>query len=150
MRILLAVDASPDSKNAVRMVRQFAEPTNVDVLNVVDEDALKHAYISPEMPASYLESYRKEVSETAERTLHEMKQELAGVCQHVRLIADTGDAAESIVETAEETQADLIILPRLAEANGKLNGQYDRILKDAHCLVFLATPPSIPEVAAKE
>ena len=140
MRILLAVDASPDSKNAVRMVRQFAEPTNVDVLNVVDEDALKHAYISPEMPASYLESYRKEVSETAERTLHEMKQELAGVCQHVRLIADTGDAAESIVETAEETQADLIIVGQrgmTATPSFLLGGVSQKVATYAPCSVLV-------------
>ncbi len=106
MRILLAVDASPDSKNAAQMIRHFAEPPALDVLNVVDEDALKHAYISPEMPANYLEAYRKEVSEAAERILHERRDELAEHCSHVRLIADTGDAADSIIHTAEESQSD--------------------------------------------
>jgi nucleotide-binding universal stress UspA family protein len=60
------------------------------------------------------------------------------------------DFAGELVERARETQTDLIILPQLPGFTGKANGQYDRVLKDAHCLVFLATPPAIPEVAAKE
>jgi nucleotide-binding universal stress UspA family protein len=110
MRVLLAVDASPDSRNAARVVQHLAEPPLLDVLNVVDEDALKHAYISRDIPARYLETYRAEVTEVAERVLHEMKQELEGQCRHIRLIADVGDAAESIIETAEESRSDLIIV----------------------------------------
>ncbi len=140
MKILLAVDASPDSKNAARVVRQFAEPASVDVLNVVDEDALKHAYISPEMPASYVASYRKEVSEAAERTLHEIKLELDGVCPHVRLIADTGDAAESIVETAEETRPDLIVVGQrgmTATPSFLLGGVSQKVATYAPCSVLV-------------
>ena len=58
MRVVLAVDASPDSKNAAQVIRHISEPPVLDVINVVDEDALKHAYISPTMPADYLETYR--------------------------------------------------------------------------------------------
>jgi nucleotide-binding universal stress UspA family protein len=140
MKILLAVDASPDSKNAAQIVRQFAEPASVDVLNVVDEDALKHAYISPEMPASYVESYRREVSEAAERTLHEVKQELAGVCPHIRLIADTGDAAESIVETAEEARSDLIVVGQrgmTATPSFLLGGVSQKVATYAPCSVLV-------------
>lgn len=110
MRIVLAVDASPDSKNAAQVIRHFTEPPILDVLNVVDEDALKHAYISPTMPVEYLETYRREVTEVAERVLHEAKAELEPHCQHMRLIADSGDAAESIIQTAEESHADLVIV----------------------------------------
>jgi nucleotide-binding universal stress UspA family protein len=140
MKVLLAVDASPDSKNAAQMVRQFAEPATVDVLNVVDEDALKHAYISPEMPASYVESYRKEVSEAAERTLHEIKEQLTGVCPHIRLIADTGDAAESIVETAEETRPDVIVVGQrgmTATPSFLLGGVSQKVATYAPCSVLV-------------
>ena len=110
MRIVLAVDASPDSKHAAQVIRHFADPPILDVLNVVDEDALKHAYISPAIPADYLETYRREVTEVAELVLHEMKTELEPHCRHIRLIADSGDAAESIIQTAEESHADLVIV----------------------------------------
>lgn len=140
MRILLAVDASPDSKNAAAMVRQFAELSGVDVLNVVDEDALKHAYISPEMPAGYMVTYRREVSEAAERTLHEMKQELVGACPHVRLIADTGDAAESIIQTAEESHAALVVVGQrgmTATPSFLLGGVSQKVATYAPCSVLV-------------
>ena len=141
MKILLAVDASPDSKNAARMVRQFADPIMLDILNAVDEDALKHAYISPEMPAGYLEEYRKDVSEAAERVLHEMKQDLTDVCSHIRLIADTGDAAESILETAEESRSDLIIVGQrgmTATPSFLLGGVSQKVATYAPCSVLVA------------
>jgi nucleotide-binding universal stress UspA family protein len=141
MKILLAVDASPDSKNAARMVRHFADPVMLDVLNVVDEDALKHAYISPEMPAGYLEEYRKDVSEAAERVLHEMKQDLTDVCSHIRLIADTGDAAESILETAEESRSDLIVVGQrgmTATPSFLLGGVSQKVATYAPCSVLVA------------
>ena len=97
MRVVLAVDASPDSKNAAQVIRHLADPPVLDVLNVVDEDALKHAYISPQMPAEYLETYRREVTEVAEQVLHEMKAEMEPLCRHIRLIADSGDAADAVV-----------------------------------------------------
>ncbi len=140
MRILLAVDASPDSKNAAQMIRHFAEPPALDVLNVVDEDALKHAYISPEMPANYLEAYRKEVSEASERILHEMRDELAEHCSHVRLIADTGDAADSIIHTSEESQSELIIVGQrgmTATPSFLLGGVSQKVATYAPCSVLV-------------
>lgn len=140
MRILLAVDASPDSKNAAQMIRHFAEPPSLNVLNVVDEDALKHAYISPDMPASYLEAYRKEVSEAAERVLHEMKSDLGEHCSHIRLIADTGDAAESIIQTAAESQSELIILGQrgmTATPSFLLGGVSQKVATYAPCSVLV-------------
>lgn len=140
MRILLAVDASPDSRNAAGMIRCFAEPPILDVLNVVDEGALKHAFISPEIPAGYLEAYRKEISEAAERVLHEMKRDLADQCRHIRLIADTGDAAESIIETAEESRSDLIIVGQrgmTATPSFLLGGVSQKVATYARCSVLV-------------
>jgi nucleotide-binding universal stress UspA family protein len=58
--------------------------------------------------------------------------------------------AVELVERARESQADLIVLPRSLGLNGKPDAQCERVLKDAHCLVFLAAPPAIPDEAAKE
>lgn len=110
MHILLAVDASPDSRQAAEMIKHFAQAPDLDVLNVVDIEALKHAYDFPTMPAGYYESYRNEVSEVAERVLHEVRAELSPCVRQIRLIADTGDAAESIIQTAEESRTQLIVL----------------------------------------
>ena len=140
MKILLAVDASPDSHNAAHMIRHCAEPPSLDILNVVDVDALRHAYISPEVPASYLDTYRQEVSELAEKVLHEMKAELEPLSLHVRLIADSGDAAESIIQTAEESRSDLVIVGQrgmTASPSFLLGGVSQKVATYAPCSVLV-------------
>lgn len=140
MRVVLAVDASPDSKNAAQVIRHMSEPPVLDVLNVVDEDALKHAYISPTMPADYLETYRREVAEVAEQVLHEMKTELEPYCRHIRLIADSGDAPESIILTAEESHADLVIVGQrgmTATPSFLLGGVSQKVATYAPCSVLV-------------
>ncbi|HSB45191.1 MAG TPA: universal stress protein [Nitrospira sp.] len=144
MRVVLAVDASPDSRNAAQVIRQLGEPPILDVLNVVDEDALKHAYISPTMPAGYLETYRREVTEVAEQILHEMKTELEPLCRHIRLIADSGDAAESIILTAEESHADLVIVGQrgmTATPSFLLGGVSQKVATYAPCSVLVVKEP---------
>lgn len=144
MRIVLAVDASPDSKNAAQVILRLTDPPILDVLNVVDEDALKHAYISPTMPADYLETYRREVTEVAEQVLHEMKAELEPHCRHLRLIADSGDAAESIILTAEEAHADLVIVGQrgmTATPSFLLGGVSQKVATYAPCSVLVVKEP---------
>jgi amino acid transporter/nucleotide-binding universal stress UspA family protein len=60
------------------------------------------------------------------------------------------DYADELAERAQEAQADLIIVPRTLGDNGKLNAQCERLINEAHCIVFLAAPPMIPDEAAKE
>jgi len=146
MRVLLAVDASPDSRNAAGMIAHLAEPPDLHVLNVVDVEALQHAYESPDLPAGYFETYRKEVSEAAERILHEMKAELAPRASHIRLIADTGDAAESIVHTAEESRVDLVILGQrgmTATQTFLLGGVSQKVATYAPCSVLVVKEPAV-------
>jgi nucleotide-binding universal stress UspA family protein len=140
MRILLAIDASPDSQHAAHMIRHCAQPPSLDILNVVDVDALRHAYISPEVPESYLDTYRQEVSEVAEKVLHEMKAELEPLSLHVRLIADSGDAAESIIQTAEESRSDLIIVGQRGMTSSPsflLGGVSQKVATYAPCSVLV-------------
>lgn len=144
MRVVLAVDASPDSKNAAQVICHLAEPPILDVLNVVDEDALKHAYISPTMPADYLDTYRREVTEVAEQVLHEMKAELEPHCRHIRLIADSGDAAEGIIQTAEESHADLVIVGQrgmTATPSFLLGGVSQKVATYAPCSILVVKEP---------
>ncbi len=145
MRILLAVDASPDSRNVTQMITHFSKPPDLDVLNVVDIDALKHAHISPTLPEAYFETYRKEVSEIAARVLHETRAELAPHARQIRLIADTGDASESIVETAEESGADLVILGQrgmTATPAFLLGGVSQKVAMHAPCSVLVVKGPT--------
>lgn len=140
MRILLAADASPDSRNAAQAIKRLAEPPDLDVLNVVDVDALQHAYLTPSVPADYYETYRKEVSEAAEHVLHELRDELAPYAAHIRLIADTGDAAESIIQTAHESKSHLIIMGQrgmTATPAFLLGGVTQKVVTYASCSVLV-------------
>lgn len=140
MRVLLAVDASRDSRTAARMITHLAEPPDLDILYVVDIEALKHTYISPVLPPGYYETYRKEIAEAAEHVLHEMKAELAPYADRIRLIADTGDAAESIVETAAESGVSLVILGQrgmTATPTILLGGVSQKVATYAPCAVLV-------------
>jgi nucleotide-binding universal stress UspA family protein len=56
-----------------------------------------------------------------------------------------------LVKLAREEQMDLIILPRPElRANGQSDEHADYVLRHAHCPVFVATPPPIPEEAVAE
>ena len=110
MKILLAVDSSPDSKHAVQMVKHLSAPVELSILYVVDVPALKHAYLSSECSESDFEGYRKEVARLSQHVLHETRDELISFAREIQLIADNGDPAECIIQTAEEHKVDLILL----------------------------------------
>lgn len=110
MKILLAVDASPDSKHAAHMVEHFDPPPQLSILHVVDIGSLRHAYLTSNSSERDFEAYRQEVSVLSQYVLHTMRDELAPYAAEIRLIADSGDPADSIIQTAEEVQADLILL----------------------------------------
>jgi amino acid transporter/nucleotide-binding universal stress UspA family protein len=65
----------------------------------------------------------------------------------------TEDIGLALVDLARELEYDILILPQSAEP--QLNrkpapGPTDYVLKHAHCPVFLAVPPVIPDEVAKE
>jgi nucleotide-binding universal stress UspA family protein len=85
---------------------------------------------------------------TVLRTDHEKAENLGReVVIHV-LPADYG---AELVQLARETQADLLILPDSMAVGGPASDmQAEYVRRRAHCPVFMATPPSIPEEAAAE
>jgi nucleotide-binding universal stress UspA family protein len=61
------------------------------------------------------------------------------------------DYATELVRLARETQADLLILPRSGvDGRNGAGSQAEYVEKHAHCPVFIAVPPAIPEEAAAE
>jgi amino acid transporter/nucleotide-binding universal stress UspA family protein len=63
-----------------------------------------------------------------------------------------GEYGTELVQLARETETDLLILPRPElRGNGHASdGQADYVLRHAHCPVFLAAPPPIPDEAVAE
>ncbi len=144
MRILLAVDASVDSRNAARFITHFAEPPDLSVLKVLDIGALQQAY-HPGRPEGSFEAYRREVSQAAERVLHETRDELSPSCRTLRLIADSGDPAESIIQTAEEERSELIVVGHrgmTATSAFLLGGVSQKVATYAPCSVLVVKQPT--------
>jgi amino acid transporter/nucleotide-binding universal stress UspA family protein len=85
---------------------------------------------------------------TVLRTDHEKAANLGRELSIHMLPAEYGT---ELVQLAKERESDLLILPRPElRGNGQPDGQADYVLRHAHCPVFLATPPPIPEEAAAE
>lgn len=140
MKVLLAIDASPDSNHAAQMVTHLAAPPQLHVLHVVDIGALRHAYLASEHSEGDFDVYRQEVSDLSKHILHKTRDELSSHVQEVRLIADSGDPAESIIQTAEEVQADLIILGNRgmkATSSFLLGGVSQKVATYAPCSVLI-------------
>jgi len=145
MNILLAVDASPHSKHAVQMVKHLSGDVNLFVLYVVDIPALKHAYLSSACSESDFEGYRKAVARLSQHVLHETRDELLSSARKIQLIADNGDPAECIIQTAQEHRADLILLGHrgMTESAGfLLGGVSQKVATYAPCSVLICKGPT--------
>ncbi len=140
MKILLGVDASPDSKGAAQMVKHLTPLPQLYVLHVVDIWSLKHSYLDSNQSDAAFEAYRQEVSKRSQQVLHEIRDELSSYTQKIQLIADSGDPAESIIQTAEEVDSDLIILGHrgmTAKAPFLLGGVSQKVATYAPCSVLI-------------
>lgn len=140
MKILFAVDASPDSKHAAQMIKHLAIPPKLHILHVVDIGALRHSYLASENSEESFEGYRQEVSRLSQNVLHKTRDDLESHAREIRLIADSGDPAESIIQTAEEMQAELIVLGHrgmTATSTFLLGGVSQKVATYAPCSVLV-------------
>lgn len=140
MRILLAIDTSSYSKHAAEMVTHFATPPRLHILHAVDIGSLRHAYLAADSSENDFEAYRQEISKLSQHVLHEMRDELVPYTSETQLIADSGDPAESIIQTAEENQADLIVLGHrgmTATSAFLLGGVSQKVATYAPCSVLI-------------
>jgi nucleotide-binding universal stress UspA family protein len=86
---------------------------------------------------------------TVLRTDHE---KAANLGREVTIHMLPSEYGTELVQLARESEADLVILPRLElrSTGHGMDGQADYVLRHAHCPVFLAAPPPIPDEAAAE
>ncbi|KPK21928.1 MAG: hypothetical protein AMK69_20750 [Nitrospira bacterium SG8_3] len=144
MKILLAVDASPHSKHAVQMVKNLSALVHLSILYVVDVPSLKHAYLSSECSEKDFEGYRQEVARLSQHILHETRDELLSSVHEIQLIADNGDPAESIIQTAEEHDVGLILLGHRGMTPSStflLGGVSQKVATYAPCSVLICKEP---------
>ncbi|HEV3238162.1 MAG TPA: amino acid permease [Gemmataceae bacterium] len=81
--------------------------------------------------------------------VHQDQERAKQLGRDLRMVQMTKDTGEEIVRQAREGQFDLIILPLSLEAAVGIGATFDDrnkyVLQHAHCRVFLATPPLIPQ-----
>jgi amino acid transporter/nucleotide-binding universal stress UspA family protein len=124
-RVLLVHDGSRASSDLFRWVLTMLDPLV----------GLELAYVpAPEATSATLQADHERASNLGrEVVIHSLPAEFAA----------------ELVRLARETQADLLILPRGEGRNGA-DPQAEYVERHAHCPVFIAVPPAIPEEAAAE
>ena len=84
-------------------------------------------------------------------TLHADHERASTLGREVVIHSLQSDYAAELVRLARETQADLLILPRgIGDGRAGADSQIEFVERHAHCPVFIAVPPAIPEEAAAE
>jgi len=128
-KVLLAHDGSPACSDLFQAVLTMLDPqVSLTLVSVVPEG-------QEPLNGHGLIKHDQERAQQLGRTL-----EVAEV---------TGDVGAAIVKRAQEDQFDLIILPlpteQAAGTGAPLDGRAAYIVKHAHCRVFLAAAPEIPQ-----
>lgn len=112
VRILLAIDDSRFSREAIRVFLKQIQPkhTQVRVLHVVEP---VNAYMSAEMMPHYV-PYVAEVEKDRLKEAKDLVRKAAGILRkagfRVKECVDTGDPKTQIVDHAMEWHADLIVV----------------------------------------
>jgi len=138
--ILVPVDGSPGSERGLAFADLVATMTGAEIVVVVAFDPphaiRRRGILQTEHLQVTMESDAKELAAEAAELL-------IGRGRKARAIVVRGDAAEAIIQTAEDQHADLIVMGRrgLGKLKGLLMGSVsERVARHATAPVLLASP----------
>lgn len=138
-RILLSVDASPDSEKALKMTAELARVHGSDVLVVHGRDL---AMVNPSGRTVPPSIEKLESPENAEAIINSAVADLEATGVHARgkVLPGQGHIGDKILEAANEDNADLIVLgsrgmSRLHEV--MIGSVSNKIVHTATCPVLL-------------
>ena len=144
MNILLAVDGSDNSYEAAHALKYFDRAEHLTLLHALDVPRPAYPIILPEVSEELYKALEQSMREEAERMLDRVQSLLpmhaGSATQHIRI----GSPAEVIVSTAEEQNADLIVMGArgLGPVQERLFGSVShRILTLAHCATLIVNGP---------
>ena len=139
-RILLSVDASPDSEKALQLTRELARVHGSRVSVVHGRDV---PFVAPQPRPAPAQVDRWETEDEAQQLLDQALAELrdAGVEAQGRVLPGQGRIGDKILEAAETERAELIVLgsrgmSRLEEV--MIGSVSHKIIHAAKCPVLLA------------
>ncbi len=144
MKTLLAVDGSDNAYEAVHAMKYLARAEQLTLLHALDVPRPAYPMMVPEVAEELYRSLEQSMREDGERLLDRVQSLLpmhAGPStKHLRI----GSPAEVIVATAEEQQADLIVMGArgLGPIKERLLGSVShRILTLAPCATLIVNGP---------
>jgi nucleotide-binding universal stress UspA family protein len=151
VKILLAVDQTQQAEEAVRSVLDCFPGAEVEILHVLDIEAIPHSHLSAALIDRYHQKIRARLQTAANTFLPRMMALLLQVAGRVRVLVREGRASDVILKTAVSSSPDLIVLGsrRLSVMQAWLLGGVSyRVARKAPCPVLLCKHllPSIPKL----
>lgn len=147
-RALLAVDGSPQSREAVRVLREFPLPAEaeVTVLSVAQPIRLPLSELLP----PFRRKVRQDIAEVeqaqveiAQKLAEEARLSLEKAGRTVQALALKGDPAQTVVRVARQVKADLVVVGSrgLSGVKALMVGSVTyKVLEYAPCSVLVARP----------
>lgn len=110
MKIVLAVDGSSHSVDAIHSLAHFAPPEELTLVHALTLPDLDHPMITPELRDKVLKEIEGTLRQEGEDLLKRARSEVPADFQSIRQIHQIGSPAQVILETAQAAQSDLIII----------------------------------------
>jgi nucleotide-binding universal stress UspA family protein len=144
MKILLAVDGSDNSYEAVRALKHVARAEELTLLHVLDVPKPAYPRMVPEVARELYVEYEKAMKEEGERLVDRMRALLPMDIGPVTIQLATGAPADVISATAQSVQADLVVMGArgLGPVKERLFGSVShRVLTGAACAKLIINGP---------
>ena len=144
MRVLLAIDGSTPVSETVQPLTHFGPLDEVTVVHALHLPNLEYPLIPPELREEAGKAIKETLSAEGERLLDRAVAALPQGIGRVRRIHEIGDPSLVILETAQSTQSDLIIIGTrgLSPIKELLLGSVShRVLLHAPCSTLVVRNP---------
>ncbi|HZC67436.1 MAG TPA: universal stress protein [Nitrospirales bacterium] len=140
MKVLLAVDKSLHAALAVQTLKQCYTATEVEILHVLDLEAIPHPHLSAALIDWYHKKIRSLLEAEANQFLPKFQAVLVPVFQNVCVSVREGRTADVILKTAASSGASLIVIGSRGLSTIQsllLGGVTYRVVHEATCPVLV-------------
>ncbi len=146
LHVLLAMDGSSDSREAVALLKTFKLPksSRLTILHVVEKPValITLAWVSAQMDATeFAEECRRTGRQAGVRLLEATQRDLMGEELEVDTMLSEGHAADEILKAAQDVQADLIVVGSRGMTEIRrvmmLGGVSHKVVRHAECSVLV-------------
>jgi nucleotide-binding universal stress UspA family protein len=144
MKIVLAVDGSPQSTDAAHCLACFAPPEELTLTHAITLPDLDHPMVTPEVRGQVLAEIEQKLRSEGEEILKRIRSLVPPDFPSVQQVHQIGVPAHVILETAHSTGADLIIVGARGLGPVKelvLGSVSHRVVLHAPCSVLVMKSP---------